>query len=156
MVKDLTNLESYTLENKTDEVVAVRYYLVNFVEKLNPGDTITITPRTSEELAYYMKIQEGLETASKEDTKPETPEDFIRIGINAINTELGHNYIFKEITSIESSKVEFVVTRDGSDVSGRTTFEEYEGQDALVVKIRWAVAYINQSGEVLHVEEQQN
>lgn len=66
MVKDLTNLSSYTLENKTNEVVAIRYYLVNFVEKLNPGDTITLTPRTSEELAYYMKIQEGLDGAVDE------------------------------------------------------------------------------------------
>lgn len=64
MVKDLTNLDSFTLENKTDKVVAIRYYLVNFVEKLNPGDTITITPRTSEELAYYIKIQEGLEESN--------------------------------------------------------------------------------------------
>ena len=62
MVKDLTNLNEFTLENKTNEVVAIRYYLVNFVEKLQPGDTITLTPRSSEELAYYMKIQEGLET----------------------------------------------------------------------------------------------
>lgn len=65
MVKDLTKLDTITLENKTNEVVAVRYYLVNFVEKLNPGDKITITPRTSEELAYYMKIQEGLDGAEE-------------------------------------------------------------------------------------------
>ena len=63
MVKDLTNLEEpFTLENKTNEVVAIRYYLVNFVEKLQPGDKIEITPKSSEELAYYMKIQEDLET----------------------------------------------------------------------------------------------
>lgn len=156
MVIDLKVPQTFTIENKTNEIVSIRHYFVNVQERLQPGDSITVSPKSSEELAYYMEIQKDLETASKEDTKPETPEDFIKIGINAINTELGHNYIFKEITSMESSKVEFVVTSDGNDVNGRTTFEEYEGQDALVVKIHWAVAYINHSGEVLYVEEQQN
>ena len=55
MVKDLTKLdEPFTLENKTNKVVAIRFYLVNFVKKLQPGDTIDITPKSSEELAYYM------------------------------------------------------------------------------------------------------
>lgn len=75
MVKDLTKLDEFTLENKTDEVVAIRYYLVNFVEKLQPGDTITLTPRSSEELAYYMKIQEDLET--DEGSSELTAEDYV-------------------------------------------------------------------------------
>ena len=76
MVKDLTNLEEpFTLENKTNEVVAIRYYLVNFVEKLQPGDKIEITPKSSEELAYYMKIQEDLET--DEGSSELTAEDYV-------------------------------------------------------------------------------
>ncbi len=157
MVKDLTKLdEPFTLENKTNKVVAIRFYLVNFVKKLQPGDTIDITPKSSEELAYYMKIQEGLEASAGSDGKPTTPEDYIKIGINAINTELGHNYVFKEITSMEDTEIEFVVTRDGSEVNGEANFDEYEGQEALIVKIRWAVARISKAGEVLSVEEQQN
>lgn len=62
---DLTKLdEPFVLENKTDEIVAIRHYRVNFVEKLLPGQTIEITPRFAEELAYYKKIQEDLETNS--------------------------------------------------------------------------------------------
>ena len=157
MVKDLTNLNEFTLENKTNEVVAIRFYLVNFVKKLQPGDTIDITPKSSEELAYYMKIQEGMEEVSAgSDDKPSTPEDFIKIGINAINTELGYNYVFKEITSEVEGEFEFVVTRDDSEVNGEANFDEYEGQETLIVKIRWAVARINKAGEVLSVEEQQN
>ena len=54
MVKDLTNLESYTLENKTNEVVAVRYYLVNFVEKYTQGQKYVhqVKRKTSETLFY--------------------------------------------------------------------------------------------------------
>ena len=51
---DLTKLdEPFVLENKTDEIVAIRHYRVNFVEKLLPGQTIEITPKFAEELAYY-------------------------------------------------------------------------------------------------------
>ena len=154
MVKDLTNLEEFTLENKTNEITAIRYYLVNFVEKLQPGDKITITPRSSEELAYYMKIQEDLE-ATNGNSAPSTPEDYIKIGINAINTELGHNYIFKEITSMETD-IEFTVTSDGNEVNGDASFGEYDGKEALIISIHWAVARIDKAGNVLNVEEQQN
>ena len=97
-----------------------------------------------------------MEASAGSDGKSTTPEDYIKIGINAINTELGHNYVFKEITSMEDTEIEFVVTRDGSEVNGEANFDEYEGQEALIVKIRWAVARINKAGEVISVEEQQN
>ena len=154
MIKDLTNLEEFTLENKTNEITAIRYYLVNFVEKLQPGDKITITPRSSEELAYYMKIQEDLE-ATNGNSAPSTPEDYIKIGINAINTELGRNYVFKEITSMEPN-IEFIVTSGENEVEGDANFGEYDGKEALIISIHWAVARIDKAGNVLNVEEQQN
>ena len=93
MVKDLTHLREYTLENKTSEIVAIRYYLVNFVEKLQPGDTITLTPRSSEELAYYMKIQEELDGNGV--SKELEPIDYAKIiyrADNVISCELYREY----------------------------------------------------------------
>lgn len=156
MQVDLTIPQTFTIENKTNEVVAIRHYFVNAQERLQPGDTITVSPKSSEELAYYMEIQKDLEIANKEDTKPSTPEDYIKIGINAINTELGYQYVFKEITSEADERFEFVVTRDGSDVEGEANFGNYDEQMVFIVTIHWAVARINQAGEVLSVEEQQN
>ena len=155
MIKDLTNFrEPFTLENNKDEIYTVRHYLTNFVEKLQPGDKIIITPRSSEELAYYIKVQEDLE-ATNGSSAPSTPEDYIKIGINAINTELGRNYVFKEITSMETD-IEFIVTSDGNEVNGDANFGEYDGKEALIISIHWAVARIDKAGKVLNVEEQQN
>lgn len=156
MVIDLKVPQTFTIENKTNEIVSIRHYFVNAQERLQPGDSITVSPKSSEELAYYMEIQKDLETASKEDTKPSTPEDYIKIGINAINTELGHQYVFKEITSEADERFEFVVTRDGSDIEGKANFGNRDGQMIFIVTIHWSVARINQAGEVLSVEEQQN
>lgn len=85
MVKDLTKLDTITLENKTNEVVAIRHYLTNFVEKLNPGDKIEITPRTSEELSYCLKVQESLEESSADSTIDLTRELTEEISDEAFN-----------------------------------------------------------------------
>ena len=155
MVKDLTNLEEpFVLENKTNEVVAIRYYLVNFVEKLQPGDKIAITPKSSEELAYYIKIQEGLEESA---SAPLTPEDYIKIGVKAINDGLGYSYTFKEITSQTDDNIEFVVTKpNGNEENGNASFTLYNDIECLAVRIRWATACIAQNGTVLDVNENQN
>lgn len=64
MQVDLTIPQTFTIENKTNEVVAIRHYFVNEQERLQPGDTITVSPKSSEELAYYMEIQKDLETTN--------------------------------------------------------------------------------------------
>ena len=109
MVKDLTNLEEFTLENKTNEVVAIRHYLVNFVEKLNPGDTITLTPKSSEELAYYIKIQEEMEEdsgfVSDIELTRELAEEFIAEAFTYWATGIENYGVvdFVEHSSIEAS-----------------------------------------------------
>lgn len=64
MQVDLTIPQTFTIENKTNEVVAIRHYFVNAQERLQPGDSITVSPKSSEELAYYMEIQKDLETTN--------------------------------------------------------------------------------------------
>lgn len=122
MVKDLTNLNEFTLENKTNEVVAIRYYLVNFVEKLQPGDTITLTPRSSEELAYYMKIQEGLETGV---AKKLMPEDFAKIAMDYLVKEKGYDFVSVTPDGHEGDFYNFVFnSSDGATTSIRVYPED--------------------------------
>lgn len=120
MVKDLTNLESYTLENKTNEVVAVRYYLVNFVEKLNPGDTITITPRTSEELAYYMKIQEGLDGAE------EVIDLLTTENVQKVLDATGNVGVITDFTKISDTEATFMLDFSNFQQDGKITTEVNE------------------------------
>lgn len=62
MSKDLTNLDiPVVIENKTNELSTFRYFKANFVEKLQSGDIVTLSPTSSEEMAYYLKIKEDLE-----------------------------------------------------------------------------------------------
>lgn len=62
MSKDLTNLDiPVVIENKTNELSAFRYFRANFVEKLQSGDKVILSPTSSEEMAYYLKIKENLE-----------------------------------------------------------------------------------------------
>lgn len=120
MVKDLTNLESYTLENKTNEVVAVRYYLVNFVEKLNPGDKITITPRTSEELAYYMKIQEGLDGAE------EVIDLLTTKNVQKVLDATGNVGVITDFTKISDTEATFMLDFSNFQQDGKITTEVNE------------------------------
>ena len=120
MVKDLTNLESYTLENKTNEVVAVRYYLVNFVEKLNPGDKITITPRTSEELAYYMKIQEGLDGAE------EVIDLLTTENVQKVLDATGNVGVITDFTKISDTEATFMLDFSNFQQDGKITTEVNE------------------------------
>lgn len=120
MVKDLTNLDSFTLENKTDKVVAVRYYLVNFVEKLNPGDTITITPRTSEELAYYMKIQEGLDGAE------EVIDLLTTENVQKVLDATGNVGVITNFTKISDTEATFMLDFSNFQQDGKITTEVNE------------------------------
>lgn len=120
MVKDLTNLESYTLENKTNEVVAVRYYLVNFVEKLNPGDKITITPRTSEELAYYMKIQEGLDGAE------EVIDLLTTENVQKVLDATGNVGVITDFTKVSDTEATFMLDFSNFQQDGKITTEVNE------------------------------
>lgn len=120
MVKDLTNLESYTLENKTNEVVAVRYYLVNFVEKLNPGDKITLTPRTSEELAYYMKIQEGLDGAE------EVIDLLTTENVQKVLDATGNVGVITDFTKISDTEATFMLDFSNFQQDGKITTEVNE------------------------------
>lgn len=60
---DLTIPQTFTLENKTGKIASFRHYFVNEQERLQPGDTVTVSPKSSEELAYYMEIQKDLENS---------------------------------------------------------------------------------------------
>lgn len=121
MVKDLTNLSPYTLENKTNEVVAIRYYLVNFVEKLNPGDTITLTPRTSEELAYYMKIQEGLDGAGDEVIDLLTTEN-----VQKVLDATGNVGTITDFTKVSDTEATFMLDFSNFQQDGKITTEVSE------------------------------
>ena len=113
MVKDLTYFDDpFVLENKTGEVATFRYYLVNFVEKMNPGDKIEITPKSSEELAYYIKIQEGLETEVVAGEL--TPMDYAKIIYNGDNVTVNSCEIREEY----EDRVDYIVT---ITVNGNTT-----------------------------------
>ena len=79
---DLRNPVTITIENKTNIIQAIRYFKVNMVEKLNPADSIILTATTSEELAYYTKLQEGLEGNAK--TKM-TSKDYITATLKYFN-----------------------------------------------------------------------
>ena len=79
---DLENPVTFTLENKTGENKAIRYFRVNFTEVLKPEDKIILTVTTSEELAYYTKLQEGLEGNAK--TKM-TSKDYITATLKYFN-----------------------------------------------------------------------
>lgn len=63
MNKELID-RTFTLENKTDKIQTIRLFKVNFPIKLAPADSIILAMNSSEEMAYYTKIQEGLENAS--------------------------------------------------------------------------------------------
>lgn len=121
MVKDLTNLSPYTLENKTNEVVAIRYYLVNFVEKLNPGDTITLTPRTSEELAYYMKIQEGLDGTGDEVIDLLTTEN-----VQKVLDATGNVGTITDFTRVSDTEATFMLEFSNFQQDGKITTEVSE------------------------------
>lgn len=57
MEKDFTMPRTVTLENVSEtEDVAFRYFRVNFVEVLQPGDTVKLTAASSEEAAYYAAL----------------------------------------------------------------------------------------------------
>lgn len=48
-----------TLKNtSTTEATSFRYFRVNFQETLEPEDEVVITVSTSEELAYYMELND--------------------------------------------------------------------------------------------------
>lgn len=48
-----------TLKNtSTTEPTSFRYFRVNFQETLEPEDEVVITVTTSEELAYYMELND--------------------------------------------------------------------------------------------------
>lgn len=99
---DLTKLdEPFVLENKTNEIVAIRHYRVNFVEKLLPGQTIEITPKFAEELAYYKKIQEDLETENAQDN----PVKYISILNNWLDRNRWPEYIITLGNEIGTDKV---------------------------------------------------
>ena len=163
MVKDLTNLESYTLENKTDKVVAIRYYLVNFVEKLNPEDTITITPRTSEELAYYMKIQEGLEESNI--TTELTPMDYAKIIYEIDGGKVNSCEFAEEFEGRIDYNVE--ITKDGIDTTvGMSIYDPEEivehldegtpGPYTAVSKYGSVVTFVNKQGVIIGYQHQQD
>ena len=53
------NLEvpaTVTLTNNGTETVGFRYFRVNFIETIAPGDSIVITAASSEEAAYYAAL----------------------------------------------------------------------------------------------------
>ena len=151
MIKDLTNLEEFTLENKTNEVVAIRYYLVNFVEKLNPGDIITITPRSSEELAYYMKIQEELEVS---EAKKLMPEDFAKIAMKYLVEEKGYDFISITPNGEEDDQYKFIFNSpDGIRTNMRIyADEETENVKIIAKAVTWKIT-MSTSGTVENYEE---
>ena len=128
MVKDLTKLDEFTLENKTDEVVAIRYYLVNFVEKLQPGDTITLTPRSSEELAYYMKIQEDLEVG---EAKRLMPEDFAKIAMDYLVKEKGYDYTSITPDGNEGDVYNFVFNSADDGTTSVRVYPDDDGEGTI-------------------------
>ena len=151
MVKDLTNLNEFTLENKTNEVVAIRYYLVNFVEKLQPGDTITLTPRSSEELAYYMKIQEGLEAG---ETKKLMPEDFAKISMKYLVEEKGYDYISVTADGEEDDQYKFIFNSpDGITTNVRVFADEGPESVKIIARaVTWRIT-MSTTGTIENYEE---
>ena len=151
MIKDLTNLEEFTLENKTYEVVAIRYYLVNFVEKLQPGDTITITPRSSEELAYYIKIQAGLEA---DETKKLMPEDFAKISMKYLVEEKGYDYISVTADGEEDGQYKFIFNSpDGITTNVRVFADEGPESVKIIARaVTWRIT-MSTTGTIENYEE---
>lgn len=81
MSKELIERD-FTIENKTNTIQTIRLYKVNFPIKLASGDSIKLAINSSEELAYYIKIQEGLEGNAK--TKM-TSKDYITATLKYFN-----------------------------------------------------------------------
>lgn len=56
------NLEvpkTVTIKNVGTEVVAFRYFRVNFAESLQPEDEVVLTAASSEEAAYYLALADA-------------------------------------------------------------------------------------------------
>ncbi len=56
------NLEvpkTVTIKNVGTEVVAFRYFRVNFAESLQPADEVVLTAASSEEAAYYLALADA-------------------------------------------------------------------------------------------------
>lgn len=56
------NLEvpkTVTIKNAGTEVVAFRYFRVNFAESLQPADEVVLTAASSEEAAYYLALADA-------------------------------------------------------------------------------------------------
>lgn len=56
------NLEvpkTVTIKNVGIEVVAFRYFRVNFAESLQPEDEVVLTAASSEEAAYYLALADA-------------------------------------------------------------------------------------------------
>lgn len=163
MVKDLTHLREYTLENKTNEVVAIRYYLVNFVEKLQPGATITLTPRSSEELAYYMKIQEELDGNGV--SKELEPIDYAKIIYERGGGKVNSCELTDEFEGRKDYNVNFTV--DGRDMRvGMSIYDPEEiveyldegtpGPYTASSKFGGTVTFVNKQGVIIGYQQQQD
>ena len=98
----LENPVNITIENKTGIDQAIRYYRVNFQDILKPEDSITVTALTSEELAYYTKLQKLLEESNSENV-----DLFLKSLNNLIKTlqEDGHFPPHYEIEFVDSGEV---------------------------------------------------
>ena len=60
MKKDFSKVPAtVTIANVSSEVVEFRYFRVNFVEKLQPADEVVLTVASSEEVAYYVALEDA-------------------------------------------------------------------------------------------------
>lgn len=57
--KDLEMPKTVTIKNTGKEVVAFRYFRVNFAESLQPEDEVVLTAASSEEAAYYLALADA-------------------------------------------------------------------------------------------------
>lgn len=56
--KDLT-VTKVTLKNEGTEDVGFRYFRVNFVDVIAPEDEVVLTAASSEEVAYYLALNDA-------------------------------------------------------------------------------------------------
>lgn len=117
----LKNPVTVTLVNKTPIIQTIRYFKVNLIEKLNPEDSIIITATTSEELAYYNKLQKDLEDS----TGVITPMEYA----NIIYNNSGKTVLSCEIDGNFEDRVDYTVKVDnGEEISEVTMSIYYEDQ----------------------------